>query len=575
MFARFTKLIISSLLSIIFLSSLIAQEEGSIWGIIATGDEMSDDIVLLSNASIKLNAHLGNNYETLVETFSNENGGYEIVIPSEFWVIDLYDALSLHVQKGGFASQIFDLPMTQTDYPLVINFFLVEDTELEIYLYGNVYLNESSNDELLPINGALIEIFGGFSGGLLAETTTADSGYYEFGGIASAACTIQVSAEGFITQEMEIPEVDCGDGRCYPVEMNFYLEQTCNEEVWISGMVCEVFQPDEDLYCFSGANVIVKAINVVNNTWETLYQTETTNDGYYEIPTMCYIDIYTDFSIEVSFPGYETQMQLILANASIMDFYLEQTNPNEFVLFGHVTGGASQNSDDWHDLEGAVISIAELQGGPIAVSDASGNYDILFEWPVWGPITVNCSHNEYPLQMGIILQYNNANVDELNFVVLAEPICVDISGIYFGPCEMVLGFAWDGENCVGLSGCGWGVDGINYSNAFFNDFEACEEACYVIDTDPHIPVANFQLMSAYPNPFNPTTIVSYQCPKPSPINLAIYNINGRLVETLVNETMTTGYHEALWDATNYQSGMYFVKLTANGFKQTQKIMLLK
>tara|TARA_B100000959_G_scaffold271011_2_gene318643 strand:+ start:783 stop:2264 length:1482 start_codon:yes stop_codon:yes gene_type:complete len=58
--------------------------------------------------------------------------------------------------------------------------------------------------------------------------------------------------------------------------------------------------------------------------------------------------------------------------------------------------------------------------------------------------------------------------------------CMDLEGIFFGVCEMFMGYAYINGGCQGVSGCGWNVDGIDYSNDFFNTLGDCEETC--IDT---------------------------------------------------------------------------------------------
>jgi len=92
-------------------------------------------------------------------------------------------------------------------------------------------------------------------------------------------------------------------------------------------------------------------------------------------------------------------------------------------------------------------------------------------------------------------------------------------------------------------------------------------------------------MECFPNPFNPKTTISYQLPTPSSVQLTVYNVNGQLVEQLVSSSswQEAGNHRVGWDATNYPSGVYFVKLVAGGtsagsiqgYTQTQKVMLLK
>ena len=89
-----------------------------------------------------------------------------------------------------------------------------------------------------------------------------------------------------------------------------------------------------------------------------------------------------------------------------------------------------------------------------------------------------------------------------------------------------------------------------------------------------IPEA-YSLSQAYPNPFNPTTILSFAIPVDSKVILSIYNMQGREVSTLIDANMDAGYHSVVWDANSYASGVYFVKMMAGEFVNTQKLMLIK
>jgi hypothetical protein len=85
----------------------------------------------------------------------------------------------------------------------------------------------------------------------------------------------------------------------------------------------------------------------------------------------------------------------------------------------------------------------------------------------------------------------------------------------------------------------------------------------------------FSLDRAYPNPFNPTTTLSFAIPIDSEVSLSIYNLQGREVSTLINGNMDAGYHSVIWNADSYSSGVYFVKMVAGEFVNTQKLMLVK
>jgi Secretion system C-terminal sorting domain len=90
----------------------------------------------------------------------------------------------------------------------------------------------------------------------------------------------------------------------------------------------------------------------------------------------------------------------------------------------------------------------------------------------------------------------------------------------------------------------------------------------------NIPV-NFSLRQNYPNPFNPSTRIRYDVPQNSFVKLVVYDILGREVSVLVNEHLKPGEYEAVWTADNMPSGVYFYNLTANGFSETKKMLMIK
>jgi len=85
----------------------------------------------------------------------------------------------------------------------------------------------------------------------------------------------------------------------------------------------------------------------------------------------------------------------------------------------------------------------------------------------------------------------------------------------------------------------------------------------------------YTLSAAYPNPFNPVTNLSFALPQDDIVTIVIYNLQGKVVETLVSDYLTSGYHSVVWDANSYASGVYFVKMVAGEFVNTQKLMLVK
>jgi uncharacterized delta-60 repeat protein len=85
----------------------------------------------------------------------------------------------------------------------------------------------------------------------------------------------------------------------------------------------------------------------------------------------------------------------------------------------------------------------------------------------------------------------------------------------------------------------------------------------------------FALLSNHPNPFNASTVIDYQLPVASNVKLEVYNVLGEKVATLVNSKQQAGYRSVIWDASEVSSGIYFYKLTAGDFSETERMMLVK
>ena len=90
----------------------------------------------------------------------------------------------------------------------------------------------------------------------------------------------------------------------------------------------------------------------------------------------------------------------------------------------------------------------------------------------------------------------------------------------------------------------------------------------------------FALHQNYPNPFNPTTTLRYDLPDNGHVNIIIYDMLGREVRTLVNQTQDAGYRSVIWDATNdygkpVSAGIYLYQIQAGEYISTKKMVLLK
>ncbi len=99
--------------------------------------------------------------------------------------------------------------------------------------------------------------------------------------------------------------------------------------------------------------------------------------------------------------------------------------------------------------------------------------------------------------------------------------------------------------------------------------------------EPEVAIADIglpdkcALLPAYPNPFNPRTAICYQLSANSYIELNVYNVRGKLADRLIDGYAEAGKYELIWDASDMPSGVYIVRMVAEDFIASQKMVLLK
>ena len=148
------------------------------------------------------------------------------------------------------------------------------------------------------------------------------------------------------------------------------------------------------------------------------------------------------------------------------------------------------------------------------------------------------------------------------------------------------------DNDFGYGICYWAPDWISTSqfgspweNQALFDFDGqLLDAVSVFD-DANVSVQTKNEYSIggifnYPNPFNPVTKLRYTIPKNSLVSIIIYDMLGRQVKTLVNQTQNAGYASVIWDATNdygkpVSAGIYLYQIQTGEYIQTKKMVLLK
>tara|TARA_B100001079_G_scaffold220358_1_gene196132 strand:- start:130 stop:840 length:711 start_codon:yes stop_codon:yes gene_type:complete len=159
------------------------------------------------------------------------------------------------------------------------------------------------------------------------------------------------------------------------------------------------------------------------------------------------------------------------------------------------------------------------------------------------------------------------------------------------------GYPTEAELETGLHIASQGMDesvGVFYQMADFNVATIADEAGYedyknwvyvgVYESDweytdvaigeENLPSA-FTLKQNYPNPFNPITQIQYEIKSAGQVNMELFDIRGAKVRTLINDNKPEGSYEFAFDGSQLSSGVYFYRMTANGFTKTRKFVLMK
>ncbi len=119
-----------------------------------------------------------------------------------------------------------------------------------------------------------------------------------------------------------------------------------------------------------------------------------------------------------------------------------------------------------------------------------------------------------------------------------------------------------------VNGWGWVIDNLQI------------QADDPTAVDPAVVPSRFALRQNYPNPFNPKTTIDFSLPKASTVSLRVFDLRGRAVKTLLDESRPAGRHSIVWDGTDgagqrVASGSYVYRIEAGEFRQDRKLTLIK
>jgi len=164
---------------------------------------------------------------------------------------------------------------------------------------------------------------------------------------------------------------------------------------------------------------------------------------------------------------------------------------------------------------------------------------------------------------GAYLWSDNFDTDSLYQI---DPVDGAIIGMIRSPHTNPRDMAWDGQYLWVVTWASSTIYQVDIGQTSVENFESLPE--------------RFDLIGNYPNPFNASTRISFSLSKPGPASLVIYDIMGREVTTLINESLDAGNHNIIWDGMNdngnpVASGMYFYRLAQHDDVITKNMMMLK
>ena len=205
-----------------------------------------------------------------------------------------------------------------------------------------------------------------------------------------------------------------------------------------------------------------------------------------------------------------------------------------------------------------VCDTDEDQTYPNIVSDGQGG--AIFEWIDLRNMTSDYSYDIYATHFDAGGQIADPvwNID-------GNPVC-DVSGTQYN--SQLISDGYGGAIAAWTDGRTYTYDDLYVQR--MNDYIASVE-----NTNPSGSISDFKLHAPFPNPFNASTVISYQLLHNCYVKLAVYDITGREVAILGTGHWAVGQHSVVWNAKDLASGVYFVRLEVGDFTQTRKVLLMK
>jgi len=268
----------------------------------------------------------------------------------------------------------------------------------------------------------------------------------------------------------------------------------------------------------------------------------------------------------VAFVGDTTTLTLGLDNLGL-DLNRELDNEITWWVIAESGAFTAECRERFHFIVVALVPSPREPTPPVLISPAGGDtlelVRVMFEWgdtvvvqqptPIYN-VWVSAAGDSFvvtPVDTFLVTEEDTL----FNFKIWVDSLWLQI------PIDSVV--TWWVEAI-------WGEDTLYSAQRFTFIFRWPES----VGTEPPQPVT-FGLSAAYPNPFNARAVVNYQLPVVGLVALNLYNLNGQLIQRLVNEAQAAGEHRAVIDGTGLPAGVYLLRLTSGGETAVAKVALVK
>jgi len=303
-------------------------------------------------------------------------------------------------------------------------------------------------------------------------------------------------------------------------------------------------------------------------------------------------DVYI---IKTDQSGNEDWSQTYGGSSSDEGHDIQPTSDGGYIIAGYTFSYGAGNADVWlvrlapdtgHDVD---VELTYLSGSPVPAGGGNLNYDLIVEnmtaltidFDGWleiayeggNPTTVAQRHfdNHPP---GLVINY-----PELYYPIPASYAAGNYTftgkvGYHPDVVWDSSGFSFIKEGSDRIAGfVPFPVDGA--PNPFEEIVEGGSREGTEIAGRGDLAPTEFASVEVNPNPFNPTTVLSYELRVSSSVSFNVFDINGREVAELVDGWRNMGTHEATWNASHLSSGIYIYRLTAGKFAVSGKMVLMK